>query len=170
MSHGQVVQCDVHKYDESVARYECVLLFEDGFRYQCLMTRDDILALQHDITSRISVGKSDTLSKFSPQMENSTTDFANRMDYVSRKANVHAPVHATPITSSAASPVKRPSTAQDLYDARETINSGKSVGHQMSLKEYAEANPQRTRLLNGKLFTPELIRKTERGGIPEALQ
>lgn len=162
MSHGNIIQCDVQKYDDSVQKYECLLLFQDNFSYQCYLTRDDILSLQEDILSRTH--EKDTLRKFSPQ-----TDFANRIEYVSKKTNVHAPVYSSPPVVQPA-PVKRPSSVEDLYNARENINGGKSIAHRMSLKEYAEANPQRTRLLNGKLFTPELIKKTERGGVPEALQ
>jgi len=43
-------------------------------------------------------------------------------------------------------------------------------GRPRSLKEVSLATPNRTRLLNGKLFTKNLLLQTKEGGIPKALQ
>lgn len=156
-NHGAIVRVDVSRFDESVGKYECFLTFEDSFEYDCFLTKQDIIRLQSDISSRINVAEEkDTLRKFSPlpRQQGTVGDFNNRIDQVARKAHDRSP----------------PTSREELYDARENINSGKSIGYRMSLKEFAQQNPQRTKLLNGKLFTPDLIRKTERGGIPEAFQ
>lgn len=153
VNHGAIKEVKVRRFDESFAKYDCVLVFEDGYQYEALLARDDIVQLQREICSRIGIDdERDTLRKFSPLPKTAASDFNNRIQHVARDAYQRTGGGGA---------------GNNGGVMTHNVQQGKVM---MSLQDYAKANPQRTRLLNGKLFTPELIRQTQRGGVPEALQ
>jgi hypothetical protein len=121
-------------------------------------------------------------ASYVPRTATAATDFNDRIDYVARKAQgvmqPSMPKEASrPMSMSQPAPpaaTQQPQMEDMLAMQRQRFaqssQDDKPNLQHRTLREFGEMNPQRSRLLNGKLFTKELIYKTQRGGIPEALQ
>jgi hypothetical protein len=122
-------------------------------------------------------------ANYVPRTATAATDFNDRIDYVARKAQgvmqpsmpkepmrqQHKPMAPTTATAAQQPAFEDMLAMQRQRFAQSSQDEKPNLQHR-TLREFGEMNPQRSRLLNGKLFTKELIYKTQRGGIPEALQ
>jgi hypothetical protein len=184
--HGPIKMLQVYSYIEALGKYDCATTFDDGFVLPSVRSRQQIIAMQLRLSEAAEVA-TESSRQFSPLPRTATaaTDFNDRVDYVARKAqgvlqpsmNPGGAKRQNAAPAPAVRPAPPPMQDEILQMQRERFASGGSgagnedkPGQHRTLKEFAEMNPQRTRLLNGKLFTKELIYKTQRGGIPEALQ
>ena len=146
--HGEMVHFDILDVDQQTGRYKCVATFADDFQHASMRTRAQVTNAYFCMQTKEKKQQNNeaVMRRHTalPRPENGghqQQPFEVDRSHLMRTRPQQLPAHmSTP----------------DM--------------NQMSLKDYARATPQRNRLLNGKLFTNQLLHTIDRGAIPDAMK
>ncbi len=146
--HGEMTQFEIIDIDQTTGRFKCVATFADDFQHASLRTRAQVANAQFVMQTREKRQQNqDALLKRHsalPRPENGgrvTQPFEVDRSHVTRTSGQALPSHLV------------------------TPNLNR-----MSLKDYARSSPDRNRLLNGKLFTRQLLGSIDHAAIPDAMK
>lgn len=140
--HGEMIHFDVLDVDPNTGRFQCIATFADEFQHASLRTRAQVINAYHCMQAK------------EKKQQN--------QDAVARRYTALPKPDGTP-----AQPfqVDRSHMMRELPAHLTTPNTS-----QMSLKDYARSTPQRNRLLNGKLFTKQLLGAIDPQAVPDAMR
>lgn len=153
--HGDMINFDIINVDSQTGRYHCVATFADEFQHTSLRTNAQVSNAL--LCTRARKNKQQQQEQQQKQFSNAVQRHNSalvKMEKIEQKLPFQVD----------RSHVMR--TDQTQIPAHlQTPNMSR-----MSLKDYSQSTPQRNRLLNGKLFTQDLLRTIDRAAIPDAMK
>lgn len=149
--HGPLTDVQIVQFVEPLDKYECIFTFHDGFQMPTMRSRES--------ATRFNLWQQEKQQQ-QQQYRSNVTQQQQPLQQVSRAQ----------MDANGRGEQQRQIESEQRQRQRIVNQRGVPQRGQQTLREYAEKTPQRTPLLNGKLFTKDLLLQTQQGGIPEALK